>query len=193
MTQAQLNQSLNNLKSFQQANQLYAAENDGKYVPIVAFDSKGIDTPWCANASFRGFLGLNPATTSWPKRYLSPRATIKDSSGNVRIDRAYGINNQGINIPWGASSANNSYQARVQTMANPANAIAFADSLDWMINYSGVSNYKGMETDLKAQGIQYTIAYRYNSKAAVVFYDGHAEAMTEQQLANNPDLFTIIK
>lgn len=186
---AQLSTSMSNLKQLQTANINYSIDNGGSYVPMVAFNSAGTDVGWCWNDKFRPYVGVPPNPAPWPRKLLSPGATLKDASGNYRIERSYGMNSTGLATgAWFVPGSE--FGTIMPRITDPSHTIAFADALSWKIDQSGLNVYRGKEEDF---GGQAAIAYRYNGKAAVVFFDGHTEAMTVTQLSSNLDFWKYAK
>lgn len=193
LTNANLAKSINILKQLQAANISYSNDHNGDFLPVVTFNEKGTDRPWPDNQDFRLYFGITDSNAKWPERLISPGAQLRDAAGNKRMERSYGMNNEGlITGSWGDAKSTQ-YGTRTVKVASPSQTIAFADALDWMINISGISNYQGKEEDLKSQGKQYSTAYRYRDKAGVVFFDGHAEALSMKELQANTNYFKYTK
>ncbi len=181
-TKADLGRSITMLRQIQNANQLYANEHEGRYVPIIGWDSDGNSTRWVDNAEFLEFLdGGNDGI--WPASFVSARAGILDEYGQPRYDRSWGMNAEGLS---GFGAQDTEWALQITTVKNPSNAIAIADAVDWLINSDGAGSYPGKEVYTS-----HAVAFRYEGQAAIVFYDGHVEAMTKEELLSSPELWEI--
>lgn len=179
-----LTQSMNALRQIQTANQAYAAENRGWYVPILERDDNGVLTRWVDNRGLLEKLGIEKGSP-WPDSLISPRAGLLDSSGRPRYDRSWGMNKEGFT---GYSTKGNKWQAHAGRLQRPSETIAIADGLDWIISSHSADEYAGEEVY-----IHNGIAYRYDGRATVVFYDGHVRAMTMEEILAEPELWDFQK
>ncbi len=177
--------NLTNLRNIQAANIGYASDHDGEYVPTSIWDSEGKGTHWHDNKTFRSnYLGI-AESGPWPEKMISPLSTIRDSNGRRVVYRSYGMNITGLtSIPFGTPDARR--QMRSSQIKNPSKTMVFADALDWQIQMSGADRYAGRE-----DYVQNGIAYRYNGRAGVVFFDGHTEMLTREQVVNNAELWNL--
>ncbi|MGE9290905.1 MAG: type II secretion system protein [Puniceicoccales bacterium] len=178
--QARLTTSLSNIRNLHAANTLYANEHGGHYVPILSRDDEGTLTRWLENETFRSYLGIGE-DADWPENLISPNAGVLDSNGNPRSDRSYAMNITGLT---GYSTPGNQWQMNVFEVKNPEKTIAMTDALDWIVSYYGAKKYNGEEVSSGS-----TVAYRYNDKAAIIYFDGHTEAKTMDEISENPDIW----
>lgn len=182
----ELTKSLSNVRQLQSANMLYATENGGNFVPIAGWDDDSkLQLRWTSNSEFRKYFGLGVGEL-WPDGFISPHATIEYGSGSnagkLRMDRSYGMNKEGMS-DWG--QAGSTWQHTVYGLVSPAETIAFADAVDWIIAHYASRAYTGDEVK-----VNHATAYRYDGKAAVVFYDGHTETVTADDMASNKSWWT---
>ncbi|PTX96095.1 hypothetical protein DB345_09860 [Spartobacteria bacterium LR76] len=181
---AQKAKNLANLRVIQAANIAYSAEHDGRFVASSIWDSEGKGVNWHENPEFRAnYLNISK-TGPWPDGMLSPLATIRNDKGYRRTDRSYGYNYESLGGV--AGTPNTIRQAVAQRMRSPSKTLAFADALDWQIKMMAADLYAGKE-----EFIGSAIAYRYEGRAGVVFFDGHAEMLSRSEVVNNADLWTI--
>ncbi|GHC13340.1 prepilin-type N-terminal cleavage/methylation domain-containing protein [Cerasicoccus arenae] len=185
---AAVSRNISNLRNLQSANQLYATEHSGNYVPVGSFNEKGsYGNFWHENPSFvTEYLGFTDVN-QWPEEFLSPWASIRSSDGQLLIERSYGYNYTGLGaygIPGTSRNAN------MMTLANPSKTLAFADALDWQIQIYGADRYNGVE-EVNNNNTNSAIAYRYNGYAGVVYFDGHAEMLNREQVVDNQELWNI--
>jgi len=182
----QITRNLSNLRNLQLANIAYAADNNGSYVADCSFDENGgLGNTWISNRNFLcKYLGL-PSNLQWPKEMRSPMAVMLQEEGSLPLNNSYGYNFTGL-AAYGTHNA--SRQATVTNVSQPAATLAFADALDWQIQMNGAHRYQGRE-----EGQNNAIAYRYNGKAGVVYFDGHAEMLHRGQVINNEKLWVIDK
>tara|TARA_R100000027_G_scaffold66361_2_gene62160 strand:- start:4056 stop:4754 length:699 start_codon:yes stop_codon:yes gene_type:complete len=180
---ARLTTSLTNIRELHTANTLYANEHGGHYVPIMTRNDEGTLTRWLENDTYRSYLGIAP-DADWPERLLSPNAMVLDSNGDPRFDRSYAMNITGLT---GYSTPGNEWQMNVFGLENPEKTIAMTDALDWIVSYYGAKKYSGEEISSGS-----AVAYRYEGKATVIYFDGHAEAKTMSEIADNPDAWFLV-
>jgi len=153
--------------------------------------------PWYRNPEFRKYFDLNNPNEVyyWPDKFLSPRATLNRRGSEGLINLSYGYNITGlgaIDVSLGIAD----YRINSAAVVNPGQTLAFADALDWWIVRQSADRYNGVEASL----VQ-AIAYRYpvkggdprNGKAAVVYFDGHGEALGRDQVVGNSRLWNISK
>lgn len=185
---AAISKNLSNLRHFQTANQLYANEHGGNYVPVGSFDENGsYGNFWHRNAVFaEQYLGVKDVH-EWPDELLSPWATLRDNRGRLRVERSYGYNYTGLG---GFGTPSTTRQARQSQLVNPSNTLAFADALDWQIQIAGADRYRGEEADNTS--LNSAIAYRYDDRAGVVFFDGHTALLSRDEVVNNVELWNIV-
>jgi len=182
-----LAKSLGTIRQYQAANALYSLDHNGRYVPIRTINENGGTDKWMYNQEFREKLGIAEGQP-WPDTLISPNAGVVDSNGNRMVSRSYGMNTLEFS-DW--FNIEISYQPSLASLENPADTIAFADALDWVISNkgNGITRYPGEE--IYTQG---AVAYRYAGKATVVFYDGHTGAYTmEELLEHEQDWWTLKK
>ncbi|MGE9295338.1 MAG: prepilin-type N-terminal cleavage/methylation domain-containing protein [Puniceicoccales bacterium] len=177
-----LGKSFSNIRQLHSANALYANEHSGLYVPIVARDSEGKLTRWLENVEYRDYLGILE-DGSWPQDLLSPNADVLDSNGDRRADRSYAMNITGFT---GYSNPNNLWQIRAHAVTDPSKTIAMTDALDWIVSFHGANKYEGEEVTMNS-----AVAYRYNDLATVLYYDGHVEALSMDELTSDIRQWTL--
>ncbi|GHC03463.1 hypothetical protein [Cerasicoccus arenae] len=167
---------MSNIRQLQIANALYASEHAGQYVPILSRNEEGTLTRWLENEDYRALLGI-AKEQAWPDELISPNANVLASDGERRFDRSYAMNITGFT---GYSDAGNAWQINSYKLENPSDVIAMTDALDWIVSYYGSAKYKGAEESLNS-----AVAYRYNEKAAVAYYDGHVESHDMSDLSDD--------
>lgn len=183
-----MSRNLSNLRSLQGANMLYAMDNNGKYVPVGTFDETGAyRNHWHRNPEFAPvYLGVADIY-AWPEELISPRATLRDADGHLMIERSYGYNYTGLG---GYGVPDTSRNATLNQVFQPTKTLAFADALDWQIQINGANKYSGVE-EVSNLNNNSAIAYRYNGKAGVVFFDGHTKMLSRDEVVGNRELWTI--
>lgn len=188
-TQSQIAKNLSNLRNIQIANITYSNEHDGQYVPVASWDNEGGKTFWHDHEDFRKkYLGIS-ASGSWPDGMISPLATSRNSAGDRMIHRSYGYNFTTVRgDDFGTPGLTRG--GTIMLVANPSKTLAFADALDWQIQMSGADRYSGNE-ELMDTNKNNAIAYRYDGYAGVVFFDGHTEMLSREEVIDNKALWEI--
>lgn len=184
---------LSKLRQFGTADQMYLS-SDGRYhVPLAMGDTGH----WYDNALFRLGLGIPEETTVYfPKQMLCGQSypilrSLARPNGLYSINYSYGMNSQGltINRPDAAGFANT-------LVARPASTVLFMDGLDWNIHptwstiipgytetSAGIYAVSGIGEGLvdmaKNTGV---VAYRHGGMVNMIFFDGHGESWTYQQV-----------
>jgi prepilin-type processing-associated H-X9-DG protein len=179
--------SMNNLRSLQAANVLYASDHDGNYVPPVTLKPNtsqvNWDTgPWLVNPEFTPYLNVPyanwddhkaPATTSGHK------ITLNGSPGKLTI--AMNVSR----FPNGGFFWNGRGQLKTTQILAPAKTMIFAEAVDWMVDYPHRNNWTN---DLTTAGM--AIAFRNAGKTcAMVFFDGHVELVTKERSQSDRSLW----
>lgn len=181
---------ISNLRQLQQANITYVGTHDGGYVPVFINGSEAAASGrvlWTGNSDFLNLLDISQTVNStsdlkkaWPRQLLCPKATIDGG----RIDRCYAYNRTGITAIYSKPGA----KAMVRSMEipYPSKVIAFVDAVNWMMDYDvPVGDYIGEVTQ------DNTVAYRHNGRANAVFFDGHVESLSKEQITAGAELWRI--
>lgn len=179
--------TIHRLRDLQRANIQYANGHDGEYVPFretgpaTANGDTRTDPHWVDNPEFLTLLGVN-SKNHW---YTNPPEAICSAlipySVSQTMVTSFGYNTEALmdQPPYWPPATR-----RASTVANMSRMMAFADSQDLRLLSSGASKYALPE---KWSGD--TIAYRYNDKANVVFFDGHVEQLSKQEVVGNTMLW----
>ncbi|MEM6820486.1 MAG: prepilin-type N-terminal cleavage/methylation domain-containing protein [Verrucomicrobiota bacterium] len=184
-------QCINNLRSLQLANEMYATDNDGVYVAAYTTDSTGSLTQWYSNLEYRDMLASVldlDNRFSWSKELLCPVAYQAKENRYDSITASYGINRNALITNGGMSGSNSSSAIRAANISRPSQTVAFADATDWQVKSSALSAWTGRE----GQQGNSAVAYRHNGRCHVVFYDGHVSKLTmaEATAPENAHLWT---
>lgn len=182
--------SVNRIRSLQLANEQYAAEHNGWYVAysdLTGRDPENPNTAWYTNLRFRNYLGFygklssNGSASSllWPAHLLSPKTpSIKDGIGFM--SRSYGYNGDAFE----GTKTKQIYRLKPVHIFRPGQTLAFAEALNWWVTMATADEYwDGLETGPKG------VAYRLGGKAAVVYFDGHAELLPREKVVGNTRLW----
>ncbi len=181
-----------NLRQFQLANLGYADEWGGNFVPVyyTSPGPSGWSDPWFGNVDFIDRLHSDPATqfvatagSSLSRSQLCP-LTVK-RTGQVTSLVAYSYGTNGMFYATVAANAGESAHIAQNFMSGFASKVAFADGLDWSLTLGGAGQASywiaGMPLPEGITAFKAT-AYRHRQRANVVYFDGHVEALTWQQL-----------
>lgn len=183
-------QCQSNLRQLSMADEMYATENNGAYVPIINGGASA-STCWQGNSQFRSYLNLpsyQPSATYAdyaPAKMICPKATLAFANpgpggGNYPLVRSYGYNVTGL------SYNQSTVQIRRTQITNSSRRIRMADSCDLWIDYANWQNYNG-----EVRPPTMCPAYRHGNAVNVVFFDGHCEAIAYAAMAASSSLWNL--
>ncbi|MBR0457633.1 MAG: prepilin-type N-terminal cleavage/methylation domain-containing protein [Victivallales bacterium] len=144
----------------------------------------------------RPYCGLSTAATSWwPKGFICPNATFVFSDlaststsypGCYNISKSYGLNRESLPT---ASQANAGQWRGINlnNLPRPSDKIQLGDANDWKITHAGSNKPTKYDTygecaAVDTNGTNEITCYRHNACCNIVFYDGHVQPMSFQQL-----------
>ncbi len=184
---AYVSKTCSNLRSLQAANQLFAQDNHGVY--LTAKQPKFEDGQWKIDSNshwvtYRPFTQfLDSTDPGWKEHDYLPAARTGDNSAGRST---YGKSTIGINMTGPNNSSHHgsgqSVHENAPTINNvryPSKAMAFADALDYQIASTRATLYI---SDEKGPYGKMAMAYRYNGKATVVYYDGSIGRVTMEEV-----------
>jgi prepilin-type N-terminal cleavage/methylation domain-containing protein/prepilin-type processing-associated H-X9-DG protein len=174
--EALLSKDIANLRSLQMANTIYASDHRA-YVPEFSNDENGTATMWVTNPAFLQYLVGRAGVNMLPIQTESPVSL----GPNMWVN--YGYNITGLPFGWGLPNV--SIGVAPFNISDPSSTLAFADALDWNIDMADSNDYTGEVY------VQSAIAYPYDGKTGIVYFDGHAEILPRAQVVNNADLWTL--
>jgi prepilin-type N-terminal cleavage/methylation domain-containing protein/prepilin-type processing-associated H-X9-DG protein len=174
--------SMNNLRQLQTANQSYASENNGTFVQAWSYDDQGNQNPakWNVNEEFlsyfRGEVSDEQARSPMrgiPESLLDPIVVKTKASRWDRLEKSYGLN---ITTLEGGSNNTPSSVRKIRTtqVKTPSRTCAFITGQNAFIAHSGRFDWNGTEENAGKT----VTAYHHNGKAIAVFYDGHIEMVS---------------
>ena len=182
--------AIRNISQLHIANTGWAADHNGRYVSVYAFDQDKKQLPqanWHANASFLGYLNGEGVTVksktnepSVPLSMLDPVVVRAKKFQHDSYQASYGYNHEGIEgNRWGDPSVDRSFF--VHQIVSPERSCAFISCTDWIAKYSGRYLWTGSgATEGKTPDGK--IAFRHGGKALVVYYDGHVGEVSANDL-----------
>jgi prepilin-type N-terminal cleavage/methylation domain-containing protein/prepilin-type processing-associated H-X9-DG protein len=177
-------QSMGNMTQLMVANTSFAADNSGKYVWLIGYDSSGVGLPgsaeWTKNTEFlKNYRGdpLPGHEDECPLAMLDVVITKAKQTGYTLLGSSYGYNS--VNMPdgpkgkfsgGGASGGDISQKMSfsINQLTNPSLTACFMTATDMEATYS--EDGKG------------AIAFRHNDKCLVVYYDGHVSALSKADM-----------
>jgi prepilin-type processing-associated H-X9-DG protein len=166
------------LSQVQIANAGFAADNNGQFVPIYAFDDKGANyTHWFRRADFLSYLKGDSSlyyangNVNWslPTNMLDSVAVRAKKESYNTMDGSFGYNANGIPSGWG--KPNGAPAFRTSQLTSPERSAAFMTATDWNVTYA--SRFKWQTSPTEGLSRDQKMSYRHNGKALVAYYDGH--------------------
>ena len=170
-----------NLSQLQLANSAYAADHNGQFVPVRAFNDNGSSyIGWLQHQDFmdnlKGYsaelLANGNVDSNVPVGMLDAQVVRAKKTNYLGLAASYGYNCEGQPNTGGWGSPNSTSFFRIFQLTSPARSAAFFTATDWQAKYSGRFLWKGTAAVEGGTG-DGKIAYRYNKKAIVAYYDGH--------------------
>ena len=148
---------------------------------------------WYQIPQFREFLGVRHPALRVPASLICPRAALATDSGNAEgyvIGLSYGQNAEGL--PWLANPPTYYTGVREGRLRHADQKLMIADATDWVIREAFSASYL---TNGEAYGpTQIGItAYRHNRGANVLFFDGHAVLLPQEEIINNDRLWKLME
>lgn len=176
--------SVDNLRKLQLSNGVYASDNGGRFVATFTRDSNGkTGGLWDRNPEFLDIYlgqldqkdsGKSQESRVTPK-HLDPIAYKAKANGYKTLKASYGMVSK-ENYSSGDKNVNSAY--RMSELTSAPQTAAFVTAVNWLVLYSGRKGWDGVEGKINAP----RIAYRYNNKALVVYYDGHVGEITQADM-----------
>jgi len=201
---------LNNFNNFGQACAMY--RNDFDYYFQVKQDFSG-NSHWYSNEEFRKYLnipqpkyassGLDHTGDLWPMSWLCPLApkkqppdvplpgfdeTVAVAGDFYYIYCSYGMNCEGVN-----RGSDRGFLRK--SMKNPGQKINFIEADIWfveMVNQSDPSLYATHRENWWWENgkIEY-VRYPHNKASNILFYDAHAEKVSQHEVFNNSRIWDL--
>ena len=180
----------NRIKSLGLANASYAADNNGRYVPVITDENGGGAVQWHFNAEFlRPLIGELPAlegVIGWegvdgiPESVLDPVTVKAKKLYWNRLSASYGYNQEWLpaKVPWGETGTAD--QQTTMSIQNPSRTFNFITATDWLARFDG--RYFWAKKPIEGKTGNGQIAYRHKGKAIAVFYDGHTEFISPSDM-----------
>jgi prepilin-type processing-associated H-X9-DG protein/prepilin-type N-terminal cleavage/methylation domain-containing protein len=144
--------------------------------------------PWFTNEAVARYLGVTSNTGGrTPYGLVCPKATLAidapDQQGYM-IQRSYGYNTQGL--PWADARNAPAYYTGYKRgqIRRSAEKLQFVDSTDWVVHAGGSAKYfdPGFGERYGPPPHTNITAYRHERGANVLFFDGHAAHLREDQV-----------
>lgn len=183
--------TMGNVRQLQLANISYASDHNGNYVAVYSFDGDGVlNSHWKVNPEYlallhghdvvyqaNGKVNVNP-----PQEFLDQVVVKSKGLYWSSISASYGLNElQGGT--WGQKGKSNGL--KMSQVNNPARTFAFATATDWIAKYNGSTLWPS--NPVKGYDSAGMIAYRYDNKAVIVYFDGHVALMSPADIRKELD------
>lgn len=189
----------NHLRTLMTANLIYAAANDGAYVPVV-YSVGSNDYAWLPNKTYRSYVAMDSYKSSRdrsdfdvPDSFLCPADRIsKDPRNRLQgVLCSYGYNYTDWKKPGDPSMSPIEGYGGTWThkIKQSAEKLAFIDSVDWWVCWDGADYRIGWDKVGQANIYTYKnlsprvdgpVIYRHNEGANVAFYDGHVKWLRKE-------------
>jgi prepilin-type N-terminal cleavage/methylation domain-containing protein/prepilin-type processing-associated H-X9-DG protein len=191
----------NHLKTIGLANEIYATEQRGFFVPFYDPDaSSAFQQYWIANQKFREYIDVNSRQQSsssyiTPEEYTCPTDKIAKDPDSASAGTGT-VSSYAINVTdWGWSPTGYAGHKQSQ-MTSTGTKIAFLESNDFWADWGGPNsatsgaNYVtgwdvlGQNTSQAYHdaGIFGQVLYRHSEGSNVLFYDGHVDYFKKEVL-----------
>lgn len=187
---ADIANAMNSLKQLQTANTTYASDHNGRYVPASGPGPDGTSVPWYDNEEYNfaltgdaGMINGGARVRDIPDSLLDPKVLRKKSTGYRSLAASYGYNVE--NMP-AAGSPTAVRAFKMAQVNDPARTAVFMSSTSPEVTYAGRNAWTGSAASegLTSSGV---LAFRHDDRAGVVYYDGHAEAITRATIRKIDD------
>lgn len=159
------------LRQLQLANQHYAADHDGRYLPLytgTGFLSDG----WKWNPDFLAYLNMEADAIGTPAWEKAMNSAYWNSSRQPHAQIAYYAS-----IPWSDTAATG---IRSSMIVNPTQLIAFIDANDWWVNPYSHADWVDRSSEQQSAPRP---AYRNSGgRAAAVTYGGNILLLSKAEL-----------
>ena len=147
---------------------------------------------WYQIPQFREFLGITRPTYRVPASLICPRAPLAADTGTPEgyiIGRSFGYNANGL--PWLSNPPTYYTGVREGRLRHGDQKLMMADATDWVIGERTSSSYliNGESYGPTANGIT---AFRHSRGANVLFFDGHAVLLMQEDIINNDALWQLL-
>jgi prepilin-type processing-associated H-X9-DG protein/prepilin-type N-terminal cleavage/methylation domain-containing protein len=173
--------SISRLRDIQRANIQFAGEHNQFYVGAWIYKAETPQSPqvneaWFTYSEFLNYFDNITKGHNWywgnsPENVYSGLLPLETSKA-MGCSFGINVNNQGWLPPA---------RQMLRDVPHPANMMAFCESQDWIVTeYGSHGQYKNPEAYSGS-----TVAYRYNNKANVAFFDGHVETLDQKDIVNN--------
>lgn len=189
---ADRNVSMGNLRTMQLSNALYAQENNGRYVPMEQYNSSGgRENEWYANRVFLSYvtggeIGPNtPSPIVYPQSILDPAAVRAKGRLWNHIFASYGYVQEGMPAVGSPPRPNAIRGFRASQVTDPSRSAAFITATDWKLTYNSRFNWVNDErpdSEKEGKSTDQRIAFRYDGRAVVAYYDGSVRMITPEDL-----------
>jgi prepilin-type N-terminal cleavage/methylation domain-containing protein len=176
--------SIRNLSQLQVANVSYAADHNGRCVPIRANDSSGKPTRWFQDRDYLSNLigefvdASGEQSDSIPFSLMDPKVLRGKNSGYDKIYSSYGMNDTTLQL-GGEPDLNSGHH--MNQVLDPSRTMIFATATDFRVTYN--SRYKwNFDHPNDSKTAAGDIAYRHGDKILAVYFDGHVGEMSKGDL-----------
>lgn len=178
----------NVMRQMQMANQSYAADHQGLYVPIQSIDENNSRvSAWHDNSSFIAYLtgdtralDRGETTVQAPISMLDPIAVRAKGRLWDRVFASYGYNTHRMPMNRNRDGKTQDKCFRVLQVTDPTRTAAFVTATDWVLKYTGRLNWESSPEEGKSTDGK--MAFRHGGRAIVVYYDGHIGFVTPHDL-----------
>jgi prepilin-type processing-associated H-X9-DG protein len=172
---------MNVSKQYILANEMYASDSKGYYVPVR--QPGAINNYWTTNKLYRSYIRQD----KYPDWNVNRDMTCQEATFAMQSPTP----NPGSNIYWGLTytygfniqgkSLGDAYVGFQQKeFVKPSNKFCFSDAIDWWMSAYGSTLY--ISDDHENPGDTGQTAYRHDGRVNVSYYDGHIRTLPRKEV-----------
>jgi prepilin-type N-terminal cleavage/methylation domain-containing protein/prepilin-type processing-associated H-X9-DG protein len=178
------------LHNFALAALAYSSDYDDYSLPTRTWENADFYSRfWHGNPAFTQSLGITVDVEyhKWPKNMICPNAStaLRNSMTSAVDGKTYYEVSSSYGMPYIWNGAEFAY-FRITQLSQPTRKMQFADGVDWILNHARCSYADWYQVYGESYPWNQMTAYRHAANTAnMIFFDGHYESMTGQNVWTN--------